>query len=386
LKKVLFISSLYPSEINPQYCIFIEQQAQALKKKGLDVSILIPVPVNKKEHQSDIHFFEQNGLQCYKFNYYCRNVDKVFGILHKKDQDTLSAFLSKNRFEILSAHIIDLAILKELVRNKNKSKLVVHFHGLNVWNNYYPIRPLIEKFQSYVLEKYLKRADTIVGVSDKVISIVRERVKNIPLKVVYNGADPQIFMQGANDERIINDDYTILSVGNLTKIKGQKYLIKGFYEFIEKNNLSQNVRLDIVGEGPEMENLKNLTNNLGIEKYVHFYGNIHYKIVAEMMSRSSVFILPSFFEALGCVYLESMLSGMPTVACSNGGISEIIEHNKNGYLVQPKNSEAIGNVLTEVYNNRQKSRIIAENGKNLIMNKYTWSNSADSLIDVYKSL
>jgi glycosyltransferase involved in cell wall biosynthesis len=377
------VSSLYPSQQAPQYCIFIEQQAHFLKEMGLEVSVLIPTPVNKKNKRSPIESFEQNGINCYRLNYYSSKLDKVLGLIHRKDKKRIIDFLDRKRFDIISTHLIDLPILKVLSKRKRDYKLSVHFHGLNVWENYYPIRPNIERFQSYILRGLVQHSDIIIGVSKRVKEIVEKKITTVPISVVYNGVNPQFFH--SIDERISNDS-TILCVGNLTKIKGQKYLIEAFAKFLNKNKLSRQVKLSIVGEGPEKENLIQLVKELKIEDKVVFHGNISYEDVAKMMQRSLAFVLPSYFEALGCVYLEAMLSGVVTVACDNSGIAEIIENNRTGFLVKPQDSDEIVNVLEKIFFEPDQTKLIAESGKEVVSKMYTWEDSAKKLKEIYNSL
>src|SRR5208282_1739018 len=75
-----------------------------------------------------------------------------------------------------------------------------------------------------------------------------------------------------------------------------------------------------------------LASKLGLGQRVQFLGRQSRAAVADAMRACSVFVLPSRFEGLGCVYLEAMACGKPVIACRGQGIEEIVEHGKNGWL------------------------------------------------------
>lgn len=138
------------------------------------------------------------------------------------------------------------------------------------------------------------------------------------------------------------EDY-ILYVGRLTRSKGIRYLIEAFSKVASKYEW---YRLIIIGRGEEQENLKALVAKLGINDKVEF---IHHWLSEDELlryyARCTVFVLPTLFETFGNVVVEAMASSKPVIATRTIGPSEIIEHGKNGFLVDPGNSSQLAKFL-----------------------------------------
>jgi len=149
----------------------------------------------------------------------------------------------------------------------------------------------------------------------------------------------------------------ILFVGGLREVKGIEYLIKSLLEI--KNS---KVHLIIVGYGVLLEQLKNLTKSIGVEKNVTFFGPANPKQVANLYAISDIFVLPSiidsggFTEAMGLVIPEAMSSELPVIASSVGGIVDIIEDEVNGLLVEQKDPKSIANAIERIISEKKLGR------------------------------
>lgn len=100
------------------------------------------------------------------------------------------------------------------------------------------------------------------------------------------------------------------------------------------------------------------------------------------MRNAFLFCLPSWYEALGCVYLEAMASGVPTIGCYDNGIDEIIKDSVNGYLVHGRSHHEIYDKMMLLLEGNNYS-IISENARRTIEDHYTWSDSARRLKHIY---
>jgi len=108
--------------------------------------------------------------------------------------------------------------------------------------------------------------------------------------------------------------------------------------------------------------------------------------IKHLLDRSDVFIMPSFYEALGCVYLEAMAMKLPTIGVKGQGIDEIIVNGTNGFLVAPQSSSSIYHILRWVYIHNSQAGQIAERGYNTVKENYRWLDSAEELMKVYNKL
>lgn len=126
------------------------------------------------------------------------------------------------------------------------------------------------------------------------------------------------------------DNGRIFCVGSLIKRKGIDLLFKAL-QGIEKE-----YTLALAGSGPEVENLKNLVKDLGIEKRVEFLGYLSEREIKEEYAKSSIFVLPTREDCFGLVILEAMCAGLPVISSKFAdGAYDLIEEGKNGYIIDP---------------------------------------------------
>ncbi len=111
--------------------------------------------------------------------------------------------------------------------------------------------------------------------------------------------------------------------------------------------------MNIVGSGEKTSEYKNLVKKLNLDKHVNFLGRKKKEEIAELMRKSTFFVLPSLWENLPCVIIEALSCGLPVVATRVGGIPEII-NNKNGVLVKPSDSEELATAMEWMMDNFDK--------------------------------
>lgn len=368
----------YPSLEFPQYCIFLEQQARALISLGNKVDIL--VPFSDKSNQSILKRQKINDLNVYRLSYCTFRYNLFLNISKINFINKLKNFLIKNRYDVVSLHIVPDGLLNDFVElgKKLSIKVVRHFHGQNVWANYHSKYPLIERINAIKRKKILERIDAIVGVSSKVCWIIRSRLKNKKIFFVFNGVDLNIFHP---NKIVIDKTFNISCVANLLPTKGQKFLIWALAEVIKKVDYKK-IHLDIVGRGDDFEFLKNEIKKYQIENNVLLHGLLPYKEVAKIIADSHVFVLPSFFEAWGCVFLEAMACKVPIICCKNQGIAEVIKDGVDGLLIDAKSTSSIVDKLMILIKNEDLRKKIGHQGYLKVQN-YTWLHSAKELDKVY---
>jgi len=99
--------------------------------------------------------------------------------------------------------------------------------------------------------------------------------------------------------------------------------------------------LQIVGSGDDLERLRAVANSLGIQDFLRFRGSLSDAELQHVYSESHVFVMPSKKEGFGIVYLEAMATGLPCIGANHGGVPEVIEHGKSGFLVEYDDAEQI---------------------------------------------
>ncbi|MFZ0322234.1 MAG: glycosyltransferase family 4 protein, partial [Candidatus Sulfotelmatobacter sp.] len=98
----------------------------------------------------------------------------------------------------------------------------------------------------------------------------------------------------------------------------------------------------------------------------------------------TVFVLPSRYEGLGCVYLEAMASGKPAIGCHGQGIDEIIQHGRNGWLIPVDGLEELVQGLQALLANTDLRVQIGKAGRQTILDNLTLSHQAKNLMRIYE--
>ena len=195
--------------------------------------------------------------------------------------------------------------------------------------------------------------------------------------VVYNGVDPSLFYPGKEEQPPL----VILSVGNLIPIKGHALLLRAFALVA---NSVPSCSLEIIGDGPERNDLQRLAVDLGIRDRVRFLGRQSRQEAAAAMQRCALFALPSSYEGLGCVYLEAMACGKPVIGCNGQGIDEIIEDGKNGVLVSPGDEAKLSDALKMLLNNEPLRERMGNAGYKTVRSRHTIAHQAVQLTEIYR--
>jgi len=102
------------------------------------------------------------------------------------------------------------------------------------------------------------------------------------------------------------------------------------------------------------------------------------------MRHCAVFALPSHYEGLGCVYLEAMACAKPAIGCHSQGISEIIDHGKNGFLVEPGSEAELSDLLAMLLRNGELRRRTGVCARESILQNHTLGHQAQQLAQVYR--
>jgi glycosyltransferase involved in cell wall biosynthesis len=152
-----------------------------------------------------------------------------------------------------------------------------------------------------------------------------------------------------------DQDGTIISGGRHIPLKGLDVLIRAFGQL--SIDLKKDLKLKIVGDGPCTSDLKNLTKELNIDDKVEFTGWLDKKNFIDMISKSSLFVLPSYHEVMPVSLLEAMACGKPIVASDIPGIRDIVVDRRDGYLFQPGNYRQLSQIISQFVGSKDAQQI-----------------------------
>lgn len=155
------------------------------------------------------------------------------------------------------------------------------------------------------------------------------------------------------------EENNIISVGRLSKEKGFLDLID-VYALL--NEVYPNWKLNIIGDGTERTKIEEKITKLNLKDKVILHGYQDKKYINEILSHSSIYVMPSYTESFGIVLLEAFSYGIPCISFENSGSKEIISNNWDGYLIKERNKEQMAKKICELIKDKNRRIIMGDNG------------------------
>lgn len=240
-------------------------------------------------------------------------------------------------------------------------------------------------------KKIIKKADMIQCISHYLADFAKKRGAKCPIEVVPNGVDIEIFqnkysnleIKAIRDNLELKDDYIVLTTSRLVYKNGMDILIEAIAKLKEKKS---NIKLLIIGDGPELKNLRQTTNNLQLKNNVSFLGHIPQKDLPLYFRVADVFARPSRSEGLGNSFLEAMAAGIPTIGTSVGGIVDFLIDNKTGFISKVEAPNDLAEKIDYVLTHFDEREVVINNAKLLVEKNYSWRIVSQKIDQIFKSL
>jgi glycosyltransferase involved in cell wall biosynthesis len=208
----------------------------------------------------------------------------------------------------------------------------------------------------------LKKVLIAAGVSEKIIQVMPNAVPSDWGREIIQSKRKAVRKQ----LQVKEENFVIGYSGRLSLEKGLKYLILAFEELVQRN---AELRLWIVGEGPQRTELEDLCCERNIVKYVTFTG--FQENVIDFMAGMDVFVLPSLTEGTPMALLEAMSVGQPIIASEVGEVPRIISTSENGLLVSPGDTWQLSHAIHTVLDDASFAKRLSDNARQTVEKKYS---------------
>lgn len=282
--------------------------------------------------------------------------------------------------DIVHSHMLHANIFGRLLRLTTRFKVLVStahntYEGGPLWMFLYRVTDCLATISTNVSQ---------ASVDAFIKSKASNKNKMIPF---YNGIDCEKFTFSAKDRYdyreklgLKDNQKLILSVGRLTAAKNQELLLTSFKKLLAKD---PNLKLVIVGDGPEKGNLESFARNIGISDALLLPGNSFN--VAQWMSAADVFTLSSKWEGMPLVICEAMSMERLVVSTDCGGIREIID--QCGFLAEIDNEEQYTNALSRaIYLDDSEKSTLGNDARLRIINNFSLRRITEKWLMLYESL
>ena len=250
----------------------------------------------------------------------------------------------------------------------------------------YPFR----KIKMFIQRVFSYYTDGIIALSSDIKSNMVNHIgiESSKIKVVINGVDTNKFSPTERSSELIREfnieegDLVIGAVGRLVSVKNYPEML------LAVKNLkatSANVKLIIVGDGPELESLQNLVHQYELSKEVCFTGSR--SDISEILRLFDIYVLTSTNEGLSNTLLEAMSSSIPVIVSRVGGNTEIVSSDSVGLTYSSGDYDELTGKLRALSQDFGVRRQIAKNAREHIIKNYSLDamirNYADMYTDVY---
>ncbi|MBN1688150.1 MAG: glycosyltransferase family 4 protein [Candidatus Omnitrophica bacterium] len=234
----------------------------------------------------------------------------------------------------------------------------------------------------------------VIAISDPVRVMLREtfHVEESKIRLVENGVDVEELDErmGEKDASELKRSYgfeptdTVIGVvSRIVEDKGHSYLIRAVKDLRRK---FQNLKLLIAGEGTYRQALENLVRDLRLEEHVVFLGNL--SDVTEVYAAIDLFAFtPTYREGFGLTIAEAMACRKPVVLTAIPALDKIVENEKTGLLVPPKDEDALEKALARVILDEGgiRRKLIGE-ARKLVTERFTLTRVAGEIFGVYQEV
>ncbi len=376
-KKILVVAPYYPPHVGGLES-FAEELNQCLIKDNFEVKVLTPrLPQESIEEET-----KDNRIEVWRYpaweiipNYPIPSFwnKKYWKIKRKVLSEKYDWTISHTRFFLTS-------FLAGIWARKRKIKWLHIEHGSDFvkLNSFW--KSWLAKVFDYTLGKWvLQKADKVVTVSVASADFCKQIFPNRKYQVIYRGVDVGKLGGDLVIEEKYKDKIKILFAGRLIDGKGVIDLLKA----VEKMKLLNWVLL-IVGDGSQKEMLVEQANKLKISNNVVFLGQMKRPNLLRILNIADIVVNPSYTEGLPTVIVEAAKCGRAIVATDVGGTREIIENNKSGILIKPKEIQLLSEKIELLMNDSDLRKKLGEAAKDGTKNKFDWEISIKDYINILK--
>lgn len=233
--------------------------------------------------------------------------------------------------------------------------------------------PLAIELRRFFRDRILRGADAIITVSQFLKELLNQwGISSSKVEVIYNAvpaAEMPAISRAEIRKQLGLSGRVIVSAARLVSWKGMAALISIAPELIKSFS---DLKIFILGDGPEMSNLKKLVQELNLSEHVRLLGRVPHGEILKFLKAADVFVLNSNYEGFSHTLLEAMATGVPVVASNVGGNPETVRDGASGFLVSYNDKAGLTQAIGRLLSDADLRKRFAANA-NQVLEKFSWS-------------
>ena len=348
-KVYLVVTPFFPEPDNFRGPYVLDQVKSLQRVSDYKVIVVKPYPFWKKSPD-----YEIDGIQVYR----CPSWNLPTNLWQNKLSDYLSAQSLKTKLKEVGVDIKDIAVCHThvaslgfyalAIKKSNPSCVaVVQHHGFDVFGLTDGKLAKYKWHENHCIRygrDICNAMDLNIGVSQKTLDYVKS-YPGVKLKreyVLYNGVDPTKFYPP--NQKVKNQNFTIGCIANFWPIKDQITLVRAVERLVKMGK--NDILVRFIGTGATREECERYVENNNLSQYFSFEDEVMHDQLFAFYQSLDLFVLPSYWEAFGCVYTEAYACGVPFIAIKGQGISEIIpKEDAEQWLIDKGDDERLATII-----------------------------------------
>lgn len=335
------------------------------------ISSSMPFRLKKVHPRICFHSVEVNHYSVFQYPPYDLSLaSKIAEVAKREKLDILHAHYAM-------PHAVCAILAKQMIDHDVKVVTTLHGTDISILGNDHSMQELI-KFG-------IEKSDYVTAVSnalaEQTLSIVKPDKE---IHTVYNFIDERVYKQhpesDLKQELGINGEKVLIHVSNFREVKRVKDIVHVF----AKVKQEMPAKLLMVGDGPEMSNVCELVDSMKLQDDVLFLGK--QENVEELYNISDLMLLLSEQESFGLVLLEAMACGVPCIGTNIGGIPEVIDHGKTGYICELGDIDSGANFALELLQNEELHAAFVKNCTDIVQTKFQSATIISQYEEIYNQL
>ena len=381
--RIGIFTDTYPPYING-VSTSISMLERALKKKGHKVFIVTVNP-EKMTYKYEKNKIRIPGIPTGIYDYRLTGIYPIRAIKTIKSWN-LDVIHTHTEFGIGTfARIISKQLNIPLVHTYHTMyEDYVHYITKGYFNG--TSKKIVEHLTKFYCDKTAKE---LIVPTKKAYDLFKEKYKvDKNVHIIPTGIEiEKFYKENINKEKlneirnnlnIKKDDFIILYIGRLGEEKNVDFLIDNQKYFTEKN---KNIKLLIVGSGPDEEKYKEKVKNLNLEDNIIFTGKVPYNEIQYYYNLGNVFVTASTTETQGLTVIEAMSANLPVVCIDDESFRNTVVHELNGFLF--KDEREYKKYMEQLIGNRNLLNKMGKQAK-ISTDQYSSKYYAERVLDVYK--
>jgi len=359
-KIYLVLTPFFPSKSNFRGPYVLDQVKAIKETSNYNVKVLKP-----KALFSKLKDYEFEGVKVYYFRRVVLPSNILPGLfkglskfLFFKKLNDLD--LNINNIAVVHAHVTENGFYANSLKAQQSNIItVLQHHGFDVLSLGNGVLSRFNWHRNWVKRYGVRICNAIdlhLGVSAKTLDFV-SAIPEISMKnqyVLYNGIDRNKFyaIDGLKD----TSKMTIGCIANFWPLKDQITLIKAAEQLIEKG--IKQLKVVFIGSGELLDFCKAYVGKNNLEHYIIFRQEMKHQELCKFYNSLDLFVMPSYYEAFGCVYTEAYACGVPFVGVQDQGIAELIsQEDQHLWLIEPRNVKQLVGVIAHYFKERPKQQL-----------------------------